>query len=300
MAPELVVMAAGLGSRFGGPKQLAQVGPSGERIIDYSLFDAARAGVRRVVFVIRRELEDELREIFERGACQKLDIAYAFQEMGDIPSGFTVPLDRKKPWGTAHAVYAARAAVSGAFLLINADDFYGFESFRIAGAHSATVLAEPGVAALVAFRLKNTLSEHGAVSRGVCEVDREGILLGIRERARLTTDGQGAVSGYEAGRVLRFTGDELVSMNFWAFGADIFPYLGRELERFFQADPAPNAELGLPFVMDALIRTGELRVRVLESSETWFGVTHPEDRLGVSERIENLVAAGVYPSALWG
>jgi NDP-sugar pyrophosphorylase family protein len=301
MKPELVVMAAGMGSRFGGLKQLQTVGPAGETVMDYALFDARRAGVERVTFVIRREIEAAFRAQIGDRYRRWLQVAYAFQELEDLPAGTVLPPGRSKPWGTGQAVLAAREQVRAPFIVINADDFYGAEAFRLLAQWLAA--PEPSTYAMVAFRLQNTLSAHGTVARGLCAVTADGRLTEVREHTGLRPDpsGAGALEDLAGGGSRRFTGQEPVSMNVWGFLPELFP----ELERRFQAFLAgpgqePGAEFFLPSVIDQLIREGLAQVTVLTSADAWFGVTYKEDTALVQERIRALIAAGSYPASLWG
>jgi len=298
MKPELLVMAAGLGSRFGGLKQLEPVGPDGERVMDYALYDARRAGVERAVFVIRKEMATEFHRQVGSRYSRWLDVAYAFQDLDQVPEGFRRPGERTRPWGTAHAILAARDELKAPFLAINADDFYGRTAFELL----AGFLARPGAAgayAMVAFRMANTLSEHGPVARGICQVDPAGLLRSVTEHTGLERDGDGCRERDAAG-VRRFTGREPVSMNIWGFRPDIFAQLQERFARFLAVSGQdPRAEFFIPTVVDALVREGQATVRVLDTPDRWFGVTYREDKAAVVARLQDLVAAGVYPPSLW-
>ena len=298
MKPQLVVMAAGIGSRFGGLKQLEPVGPSGEKVMDYALFDAKRAGIERVVFVIRKEFEASFHEQVGAHFAKWLDVSYAFQELDLLPAGFTLPEGRTKPWGTAHAVLAARSRVDGPFIVINADDFYGRQAFRLLADFLAT---SQDAYAMVAFRMSNTLSEHGSVARGVCEVGPDGLLRSVVEHTGLVRDGEGVREDHADGTCRRFTGSEPVSMNFWGFPKGLFPELEARFARFLSArGHEPKAEFYIPTVVDELIREDLARVRVLDTPDPWFGVTYREDKPAVVARIRQLIEAGEYPVSLWG
>ena len=308
--PTLVVLAAGMGSRFGGLKQTVGFGPAGETLLDYSVFDAWRAGFGQVVFVIRREFADA----FERDVCAKfrphLDVACVFQDMDDIPPApaGTPRLDaaavaaRPKPWGTGHATLAARHAVRTPFGVINADDFYGRESFeKLAGFLSQPDLESADVTScLVAFTLRNTLSDHGRVARGICRTTDDGQLISVTEKTRLHPVGHGAENRPDGGPVEVFTGDEPVSLNTWGFTPSLFGHLERLFGAFLD-DPqrTDSAEFFLPFAIDQLIREGHLRCRVLRSEARWFGVTYREDTENVRAALAALHAAGEYPGRLW-
>ncbi len=295
----LVVMAAGIGSRYGGLKQIDPVGPSGEIVIDYSIYDAIRAGFDRVVFIIRRDIEEAFRAIADRHFAGRVKVDYVFQELDLLPPGFSVPPERKKPWGTGHAVLCARAAVPGPFGVINADDFYGRGSFEALAGFLRK--ADPGSTdyALVGFTLRNTLSEHGAVARGVCEVDATNRLVSIVERLKIEKVGRGA-RYEENGAWHPLTGDEPVSMNMWAFTPRIFDSLDEGFRKFLRERGGdPKAEFLVPTHVGELVKTGGATVRVLPTAETWFGVTYPADKPAVAAGIRALVEAGRYPANLW-
>lgn len=278
MKTTLVIMAAGLGSRFGGLKQMAPLGPSGQIIIDYSVYDAVRAGFDKVVLVIKRETEREFREIVGRRIERLADVAYAYQSPLDLPKGFAYPEGRVKPWGTGHAVLSARSLVDTPFAVINADDFYGAESYRLL--HGQLISGEPS--SMVGFRLGNTLTESGTVSRGVCEV-RDGYLAGVTEHTALDRS-----SGIPL--------DTVVSMNFWGFGTDIFGVLESDFSDFLSAMPDPlKSEFYLPAVVDREIRERGRRYRVLTTPEQWYGVTYREDVEGVRAALARMSAEGKYP-----
>jgi hypothetical protein len=295
----LVVLAAGMGSRFGGLKQLEAVGPGGETLMDYSVYDAARAGFSRVVFVIRPAMETAFRAFAEGRYAERVAVATAHQRLEDIPAGFTVPPGRAKPWGTAHAVLSAEQAIPGAFVVVNADDFYG----QAAYAATAGFLREsegktPPAWAIAGYRLRDTLSESGGVSRAVCGTDASGWLTSIEEVHQLAASGLG-FSGTGGGRTLLLRGDEPVSMNLWGFTREIFGLLRRNLAAFLhEADPV-TGEFLLPTVVQDAIRTGEARVRVLEAGGSWHGITYPADLPGVREALRRLAAEGHYPPRLW-
>ncbi|HEX5761472.1 MAG TPA: NTP transferase domain-containing protein [Thermoanaerobaculia bacterium] len=296
-APELLIMAAGLGSRFGGLKQIAPVGPSGEFVMDYSVWDAARAGVERVVVVIRREMETDFHALRGRRYASVVEVAYAFQDLDDLPPGWAPPPGRTKPWGTAHAIRAARERLGGPFMVINADDFYGGGSF----ARMAEFLRrEAHDYAMVGYELGKTLSPHGTVARGVCAVTVDGHLTGVTEHTAIEPTADGARALEQGGGERRFTGREPVSMNFWGLRPDLFPHLEESFARFLAEHGSdPKAELYIPSVVDELIRAGEARVRLLPTSDRWFGMTYPQDRTDVAAQIGELVSRGVYPPALW-
>lgn len=291
-----MVLAAGMGSRYGGLKQIDPVGPAGETILDYSVFDALRAGFRRVVFVIRRDIEEAFRASVGARFERRVAVDYAFQQIDDLPAGFAVPEGRTKPWGTAHAILAARHAVREPFAVINADDFYGTEGYRVLAAHLNAGTAEH---AMVGFTLRNTLSEFGTVARGVCSVSEAGYLTSVVETTGIEPAGDGAraVSGDQ---VQPLTGDEIVSMNMWGFQPAVFAGLEAYFAEFLKARGGDlKAECYLPAAVTAAIDAGAARVRVLRSADAWFGVTYREDRPRVVESLRALTAAGRYPEPLW-
>jgi dTDP-glucose pyrophosphorylase len=296
--PSLLVLAAGMGSRYGGLKQIDPVGPAGQTIIDYSIYDALRAGFAKLVFVIRRDLEHQFRELVGQRFERRLPVHYVYQELDDLPPGFSLPPNRNKPWGTAHALLAGQSAIQEPFVAINADDFYGAQSFRLLAGHLSTGAADY---AMAAFTLRQTLSEFGSVARGVCEVGPGGGLKSIVELTRIERDGDGAKNTDAAGRVTRLTGDEAVSLNFWGFTPAVFPALRAQFAAFLERNGQDEkAEFYIPSVVNALVVSGQARVRVLRTGAPWFGVTYREDRPRVAESIRQLVALGEYPERLWG
>ena len=290
--PTLLVLAAGMGSRYGGLKQIDPVGPAGETIIDYSIYDAMRAGFGKVVFVIRKDIEQQFREIVGSKFEKRLPVEYAFQELNKIPAPFTIPSGRTKPWGTGHAILMAENLISEPFAMINADDFYGADSFRVLGDE----LKRGGYDySMVGFTLRKTLSEHGTVARGVCQVDSAGHLKQIVEMLKIEKAGNGARQGD-----VTLTGDEPVSMNFWGFTPTLFGHLRVELEKFLQAHgKEEKSELLIPTIVNTLVNDGRATCRVLRTTSSWFGVTYREDRPLVIEGVRKLIAAGEYPEKLW-
>lgn len=285
MSRSLVVLAAGMGSRYGGLKQMDPVGPSGEFILDYSVKYAVAAGFERVVFVIRRDLESDFRRIVGCHWEDKADVHYAMQELNDLPAGFTVPAERTKPWGTAHAVLAARSVVDGPFAVVNADDFYGAESFRLTGNCLEQTRDVPNLHCMVAYRLDKTLSKFGTVSRGVCKTDDDGMLVDIRERLALKRDDDGVVRDGEDA----FADDTLVSMNMFGFKRSFIDMLESEFPAFLKANAAnPKAEFQAPTALGAFLRTGRVKVKVMRTDSDWFGITCREDRDEVVAHLRNL------------
>jgi hypothetical protein len=298
----LIVMAAGIGSRYGGLKQMDPVGSGGEKIIDYSVYDARRAGFNRIVFVIRKEMEDDFREQIGGRIEQQIDTDYVHQELGPLPGGFTVPENRVKPWGTAHAVAACRDAVCTPFAVINADDFYGPSAFQVLGDFLQTVKDTEGIHeyCLVGYLLGNTLSEHGHVSRGVCEVGSDGTLGEIHERVKIQRFDK-AIRHTEDGKTwIDLPVDSVVSMNMWGFTPSLFDELDAGFVAFLEGRGSdPKAEYFLPERVGDLITAGRARVKVLRTEERWFGITYREDKPFVVKAVRRLVEQGVYPLSLW-
>ena len=303
MKPTLLILAAGMGSRYGGLKQLDGMGPQGEVVLDYSVFDAIRAGFGKVVFVIRRDFEEQFKTQVGRRFDSEIKVDYAFQDLNDLPAGFTVPEGRTKPWGTAHAVLAAEGVVHEPFLMINADDFYGRDAFAKIAADLREARPEDGRShySMVGFYLKNTLSDHGSVARGVCTRDASGMLASVTEMTKIFKTASGAENRESPDAPLALTGEEVVSMNFFGFTPDIFARLRSAFTEFLrETGPDQKSECYVPKEVDVLIKAGKADVRVLESSGKWFGVTYPEDKAEVVAAIKALTDAGEYPSPLWG
>lgn len=296
----LIVLAAGIGSRYGGLKQLEPMGPSGEALLDYGIYDAVRAGFERVVLVIRPELEDAFRERLAGRFADSPSFEFAHQELSDLPPGFSVPEGRGKPWGTGHAALAARTATSGPFVVMNADDFYGATAYDVLAQHLREAAGSGAVEfAAAGYTLRDTLSPHGGVSRAVCEVDGAGYLARVTELKKID-EVDGVLSGVTvAGERRELTGDETVSMNLWAATPAAFPLLEREFERFLvEHGDDPDAEFYLSNSVNDLIASGEMRVRVIPTPGPWLGVTHREDKPYVVAQLRELVAAGHYPEDL--
>ncbi|HUB28089.1 MAG TPA: sugar phosphate nucleotidyltransferase [Terracidiphilus sp.] len=296
-APTLLVLAAGMGSRYGGLKQIDPVGPGGETIMDYSIYDALRAGFGKIVFVIRKDIDEPFRKNIGSRFARRVPVDYAYQELDSLPPGFTVPAGRTKPWGTTQAVLAAADQLRDPFAAINADDFYGAGSFRALADH---LRANTPDYAMVGFILRNTLSDFGSVARGVCQVDARGFLENVIELTNIERDGQGAKSADGAGKVTHLSGDEHVSMNMWGFAPRVLDQLHACFEEFLERHGADlRAECYLPSAINQLVSAGSARVKLLPSADAWFGVTYREDRPRVVESIQQMVRAGVYPERLW-
>ncbi len=296
----LVVLAAGLATRYGKIKQLEPVGPSEEALMDYAIFDAARAGFTRVVLVIRRELEIDFLEHLGHRFGRTLDISLVFQTLEDLPAGFSLPADRVKPWGTAHAVLTAASEMSGPFVVMNADDFYGATAFERLGEHLRVTAGREGMEfAAAGYALKDTLSPFGGVSRAICEVDEDGFLQRVTEVKNIRGE-DGDIAGVTlSGERLRLTGDETISMNLWAATPAAFPLLRQRFDSFLaEHGNDPEAEFLLSTAVNELIREGAIRVRVIYTPGAWLGVTYPQDRAYVAERLRQLVREGRYPEDL--
>ncbi len=284
----LVVLAAGMGSRFGGLKQLEPMGPGGEALLDFSVYDAKEAGFNKVVFIIKHEIEEDFKRLVGSRIEKFIDVEYVFQELDMLPEGFTCPADRVKPWGTAHAVYCCKDVVKAPFAVINADDFYGKNAYKQVYEFLKKQSGEYG---MVGFRLENTLTENGTVSRGVCEV-KDGYLETVTERTKIAdckyTEDDGKTW-------IKLPEDTVVSMNFWGFTPDIFGYLERELKTFFaEKINVPKAECYLPFVVSTLMENGEKKVSVMVAEDKWYGVTYKEDKDTVVKALLEKVNRGEY------
>ncbi len=330
MKTTLLVLAAGMGSRYGGMKQLDHLGPSGETIMDYSIYDALRAGFTKIVFVIRRSFEQEFREMFVDKLENKAEIQIAFQEMDNIPPGIEYNRERTKPWGTTHAIWVARDLISEPFAVINADDFYGRESFSVmADFLKQRSNQDKGRYAMVGYKLKNTLSEHGSVSRGICTVSENSpdkgeessrisdpdrakkpaavpaavpavVLEKVEEHTNISRDAGGKVINNQEGKIKFLNPEATVSMNFWGFTPDILTHLENRLIAFLKAHAQElKTEAYIPFLVDELIQKKEADVEVLHCNAQWFGVTYYKDKFMAMECINERVSEGIYPRNLW-
>ena len=301
--PQLVIMAAGLGSRFGGLKQMTAVDPQGHWIIDYSIYDAVQAGFGRIILIVKPENEPIFRETLGDRVGDRAEIVYVHQTPDVLPEGFSIPKGRQKPWGTGHAVLCAKDAITAPFAVINADDFYGRKAFQtlygfLTGGHPADEFA------MVGYRVENTLTENGYVARGVCQMDDSGVYLtGIQERTRVEPRPGGAAFTEDEGRTYTFLpGDTTVSMNFWGFTPAILPEIEGRFAGFLRENLPVNplkCEYFLPLIPNQLIREGKARVRVLPCPEKWYGVTYQADMPAVQAAIQAMKDSGVYPQELW-
>lgn len=305
MKTTLIIMAAGIGSRFGGGiKQLAQMGPGGEIIMDYSIYDAKEAGFDKVVFIIRKDIEQEFRRVIGDRIGRHIEVEYVFQELDDLPEGYKVPEGRTKPWGTGQAILCSKDVVKEPFVIINADDYYGKEAFvklhdYLVSQPEKKKEFEMGMAGFV---LKNTLSDNGAVTRGICEADKEGILTKVIETTGICRDDSGRIVCDNPEVQKWITEEDRVSMNMWAGYPEFIEYLEAGFCEFLQnqkGDPCKKEYL-LPTIVDKLIHEGRARVKVLDTQDKWFGVTYKEDKPAVENAFKNLIAQGVYPENLWG
>lgn len=300
MKPTLLILAAGMGSRYGGIKQIEPVGSNGEIILEYSIFDAIRAGFGKVVFVIRKDIKKDFdRHVLPRFG-DKIHCEYVFQEMDDLPGGFEVPEGRSKPWGTAHAVLAARDVLKEPFAVINADDFYGKDAYRVMGDFLASRNTGDREYAMVGYQLMKTVSENGTVSRGICEVDERGYLTGMTEHTKLEKKSDHVLSHLPEGSSERFSGDEPVSMNLFGFTPAVLPRMQEMFAAFLsRSGPDLKSEFYIPTVANDAVHSGEASMKVLPSSAEWFGITYQEDRPDVVRSIQSLVESGEYPARLW-
>lgn len=297
----LVIMAAGMGSRFGGIKQLEPVGPSGEIIMDYSIYDAIKAGFNKVVFIIRKDLEKDFKEVIGNRIEKLIRVEYVFQELDDLPEGFVNPKDRTKPWGTGQAVLCCKDVVKGPFAVINADDYYGKEAFHIVFNFLNDNTYQGNQYCMAGFILGNTLSENGAVTRGVCKADENGKLVDIAETSGIVQRGNAAVAAGSSGEEINIDINSIVSMNMWGFKPGLFVELEKRFVTFLSniGDNELKKEYLLPTVVGELIKENKAEVIVLKSKDRWFGVTYKEDKDSVVNSIRALINQGVYPEKLF-
>lgn len=302
MKPTLLILAAGMGSRYGSLKQIDAVGPSGEAIIDYSIYDAIRAGFEKVTFVIRKSIEQDFREVFGEKLNGKIETEFVFQELDMVPRGISYSPDRIKPWGTAHAIWVAKNHVREPFAAINADDFYGAGSYQA----MADYLSMPGAVnsskyCMMGYQIQHTLSDFGSVSRGICESREGGFLNSVVERTEIVRDGKNIFFMDENRNRVSLREDELVSMNIWGFTPSVFEHLENEFADFIRANAAQlKAELYIPAVVNDLVAQDKASVKILPAVDQWFGVTYKEDKPLAVANIKRLIKKGVYPDNLWG
>ena len=301
MKPTLFVLAAGMGSRYGGLKQLDPLGPQGQTIMDYSIYDASQAGFGKVVFVIRKDFEQDFRDKILSKYEGHIPVEVVFQSTDKLPEGYTCPADRSKPWGTNHAVLMGSEVIKEPFAVINADDFYGRDAFRVIAEDLMRPRDRKGDYSMVGFRVGNTMTENGSVSRGVCSTSDDGLLTGVVERTAISYAPDGSiVFTDEEGKEQKLEPNTPVSMNLWGFTPDYFDYSDREFRHFLDEKiSVPKSEFFIPLVIDTLIKNGEATVKVLDTDSKWFGVTYSADRPGVVEKLAALHADGTYPDKMF-
>ena len=303
MKPTLLVLAAGMGSRYGGLKQMDPMGPNGESVLDYSVYDAIRAGFKRVVFIIRRDFADQFKSNIGDKFSEKIDIDYCYQDLNDLPDGYSLPEGRVKPWGTTHAILAARDIIDSHFAVINADDFYGRDSFQQIISYfteSESNSSDKENYCMVGYKLNNTLSDHGDVNRGICQ-GADGFLDDIQEHTEIIMEKDGICRGNNlVGDRVEVSPSALVSMNFWGFSASLMHHLSSHFEAFLtEHGTEMKSECYIPTVVDDLIKADQADCYILETSSSWFGVTYPKDKDACVTSIQQLIDAGEYPAKLW-
>lgn len=299
MQPTLLILAAGMASRYGSMKQIQGFGPSGETIMDYSIYDAIRAGFKKVVFIIRKDFADDFKAIFEPKLKDRVAIDYVYQDLHSFVNGYPVPAERTKPWGTAHAVLCAKDKVTEPFAVINADDFYGRDAFEKAYGF-LTAQGNDKLYSIIGYDLAKTLSENGSVSRGVCQVDAGGNLVSIAERTKIYRGENGKITYEEGNQKFEVPDDSKVSMNFWCFTPSVFPFTEKIFAEFLAKDGNnPKAEFFIPIIGDRFIQEGQGKIKVIPTGAQWFGVTYKEDAPEVQQSLSRLIKAGEYPDSLW-
>ncbi|MDP4213296.1 MAG: sugar phosphate nucleotidyltransferase [Bacteroidota bacterium] len=298
MKPTLLILAAGMASRYGSMTQVQSFGPSGETIMDYSIYDAIRSGFKKIVFIVRKEFAEDFKNIFEPKLKGKVETQYVYQEMTDFLNGYQAPAGRTKPWGTAHAVLCAKNAIADPFAVINADDFYGRDSFEKAY-RFLTAECSSTYYSIIGYDLAKTLSENGSVSRGVCAVDENDNLVSIHERTKIYRNEEGKITYEENGKTFFVPDDSKVSMNFWCFDPSVFGFIEKIFAEFLSAQGQdPKAEFFIPIIGDRFIHEGKGQIKIIPTASSWFGVTYKEDAPGVKESLNKLIRAGVYPSKI--
>ncbi len=299
MKPTLLILAAGMASRYGSMKQIQSFGPSGETIMDYSIYDAIQSGFKKIVFIIRKDFADEFKNIIEPKWGGKAEIAYVFQQMDSYLDGYQPSSDRVKPWGTAHAVLCAKTAVQDPFAVINADDFYGKDAFEKAYLF-LTTSCNPITYSIIGYDLAKTLSENGSVSRGVCQVDAGDNLVSIHERTKIYRNNDGKITYEEDGKTFHVPDDSKVSMNFWCFDPAVFPFIQKIFKEFLEkSGKEAKSEFFIPIIGDRFIHEGKGKIKIISTAASWFGVTYKEDAPTVQDSLNKLIAAGVYPNKLY-
>lgn len=299
MKPTLLILAAGMGSRFGGLKQVEPVGPNGETIIDYSIYDAIRAGFGKVVFVIRENFAEAFKERFDPKLKGTIEVEYVFQELGNLPQGYSLPENREKPWGTAHAILVTKDVIKEPFCALNADDFYGFEAYKVMAEYLGQS-ENSSEFSMVGYQLQNTLSDFGSVSRGICEANPDNLLQKIVETTKILKKGAEIISVEPDGSEKQLTGNEIVSMNTWGFKPSIFEVLEEKFSLFLKENiNNPKSEIYIPSVVYEMIQEKRATVKILKANSPWFGVTYKEDTPFVVAKLNQLISEGVYPQKLF-
>ena len=299
MQPTLLILAAGMASRYGSMKQIQGFGPSGETIMDYSIYDAIRAGFKKIVFIIRKDHASNFQLIFEPKLKDRVSIDYVYQELDDYTNGFPFPADRTKPWGTAHAVLCAKPVINEPFAVINADDFYGRDSFE-KSYHFLTTQCNDHLYSIIGYELAKTLSENGSVSRGVCVVDDQDNLVSIHERTKIYRDENGKITYEEGSQKFEVPYNSKVSMNFWCFDPSVFNFIEKIFAEFLaKQGNDPKAEFFIPIIGDRFIKEKKGNIRIIPTGAQWFGVTYKEDAPEVQKSLNLLIESGEYPSNLW-
>lgn len=300
MKPTLLVLAAGMGSRYGGLKQIDPVGPNSEMIIDYSIHDAIAAGFGKVIFVIRHSVEQAFKEKFDSIYEKYIQISYSYQELNVCTGDFIVPETRQKPWGTGHAILVARDIIDEPFAVINADDYYGPAAFKLMAKYLIETASTENEYCMTGYSLRNTVSEHGSVCRGICTVDEQMQLRKVSEYTEIERQGSTITSIDENAKPKHLTGDEIISMNLWGFKPSIFDYLQSQFNSFLKAHGNElKSEFYIPAAVDVLIQEGQVKVKVLTTNEKWFGVTYKQDKINAQRSIKKLIQKGIYPGMLW-
>jgi NDP-sugar pyrophosphorylase family protein len=299
MKPTLLILAAGMASRYGSMKQIQSFGPSGETIMDYSIYDAIQAGFKKIVFIIRKDFADDFKKIFEPKWGSKIETEYVYQEMSSYLDGYPLPTERAKPWGTAHAVLCAESAIKDPFAVINADDFYGKDAFEKAYVF-LTSACNPSTYSIIGYDLSKTLSENGSVSRGVCEVDDKNNLVSIHERTKIYRNEAGQITYEEDGKTFQVPDDSKVSMNFWCFDPSVFAFIKKIFREFLEKSGRElKSEFFIPIIGDRFIHEGRGKIKIIPTASSWFGVTYKEDAPMVQQSLDTLISAGVYPNKLF-
>jgi NDP-sugar pyrophosphorylase family protein len=299
MKPTLLILAAGMASRYGSMKQIQSFGPSGETIMDYSIYDAIQSGFKKVVFIIRKDFAEDFKNIFEPKWGKKVETDYVYQELESFLDGYQPPPDRAKPWGTAHAVLCAKNAIREPFAVINADDFYGRDAFERAY-EFLTTACDVTTYSIIGYDLSKTLSENGSVSRGVCEVDKDNNLVSIHERTKIYRNDKGEITYEEGGKTFQVPDTAKVSMNFWCFDPSVFNFIEKIFKEFLaKSGQESKSEFFIPIIGDRFIHEGRGQIKIIPTASSWFGVTYKEDAPSVQESINKLVASGAYPVQLY-